>query len=121
MKQETQSRKERKPKPTKSQIKTKKEDTPKPEPEPVPEVIEEKILPMQTRKDENHNAIDMRKEDAELEKILREYNNEVREKPKSINTIIDRPLDLTYIQNVQMPEHLKWITVYSKASESVLL
>ena len=42
----------------------------------IPEEEEEK----RNKKDENENALDMRKEDEELEKILRDYNNEVRAK-----------------------------------------
>jgi hypothetical protein len=58
-------------------------------------------------------AIDMRKEDAELEKILRDYNNESRQNRKKRENMIDRPIDLPFYKGIQLPEHLKWVTVHS--------
>jgi len=37
----------------------------------------------------------MRKEDAELEKILKDYNNELRNRKKTEN-FLEKPLDLPY-------------------------
>lgn len=46
------------------------------------------------------NAIDMRREDAELEKILKDYNNEARANKRKNDTFLDKPLDLPYYQRV---------------------
>ena len=45
-------------------------------------------------------AIDMRKEDAELEKILRDYNNESRQNKKKRDSMIDRPIDLPFYKGI---------------------
>ncbi len=55
----------------------------------------------------------MRREDAELEKILKDYNNEARVNKRKNDTFLDKPLDLPYYQRVQMPQHLKWVTLHS--------
>lgn len=49
------------------------------------------------------NAIDMRREDAELEKILRDYNNESRSSKKKRDTILEKPLDLPFYKGIQLP------------------
>jgi hypothetical protein len=59
------------------------------------------------------NAIDMRREDAELEKILKDYNNEARGGKKKNDAILDKPLDLSYYQRIQMPRHLNWVSIHS--------
>lgn len=61
------------------------------------------------------NAIDMRKEDAELEKILRDYNvlmNSEKGKKKR-EQFIDRPLDLPFYKGIQLPKHLNWLSIHS--------
>ena len=67
------------------------------------------------------NAIDMRREDAELEKILRDYNNESRPGKKKKESAIDRPLDLPFYKGIQLPQHLNWVSIYAKQNESVLM
>ena len=62
----------------------------------------------------------MRKEDAELEKILRDYNTEVRQK-RVKKIYLEKPFDLPYYKGIQIPKHLKWITIYSRTNESVLM
>lgn len=62
--------------------------------------------------DGKDNAIDMRREDAELEKILRDYNNEARTGKKR-EEILDKPLDLPFYKRIQLPTHLKWVSIYS--------
>jgi hypothetical protein len=48
--------------------------------------------------DINDDAIDMRREDAELEAMLREYNNEGRErKPQEM---LEKPLDLPFYKGI---------------------
>lgn len=42
----------------------------------------------------------MRREDAELEKILRDYNNESRQNKKRKETLLDRPLDLPFYKGI---------------------
>ena len=42
----------------------------------------------------------MRREDAELEKILRDYNNEARQGKKKKESIIDKPLDLPFYKGI---------------------
>jgi hypothetical protein len=86
---------------------------------PVKKKTEEPEEKKPVSKDENHDAIDMRKEDAELEKILRDYNNEVRAKKSKKE--LERPFDLPYYKNVQIPEHLKWVSLYSRANEVTLM
>ena len=54
----------------------------------------------------------MRQEDAQLEKILRDYNNEVRQSKKK-RVHLEKPLDQPYYKGIQMPEHLKWVTIHS--------
>lgn len=65
-------------------------------------------------------AIDMRREDAELEKILKDYNNEIRQK-RVKKIYLEKPFDLPYYKGIQIPRHLKWITIYSRTNESVLM
>jgi hypothetical protein len=55
----------------------------------------------------------MRREDAELEKILRDYNNEARSGNKRRDEILEKPLDLPFYKRIQLPQHLKWISIYS--------
>ena len=69
---------------------------------------------MDSDRQKDVNAIDMRREDAELEKLLRDYNNEARTSKKYKESILYKPLDLpVYKGGIQLPEHLKWITVFS--------
>jgi hypothetical protein len=70
-----------------------------------------KIKKQAFQKDEN--AIDMRREDAKLERILREYNNEPWQGRKKEEKILNRPLDLPFYKGIQMPDHLKWVTMHS--------
>jgi hypothetical protein len=42
----------------------------------------------------------MRREDAELEKILRDYNNESRSGKKRKEMAFDRPLDLAFYKGI---------------------
>jgi len=42
----------------------------------------------------------MRREDAELEKILRDYNNESRQGKKKRDFFLDRNLDLAYYKGI---------------------
>ena len=63
--------------------------------------------------DSDDGAIDMRREDAELEKILRDYNNEPRGNGKA-QQMLDKPLDLPFYKRIQLPTHLKWMSIYSK-------
>ena len=49
---------------------------------------------MDSDREKDVNAIDMRREDAELEKLLRDYNNEARSSKKYRETLLYRPLDL---------------------------
>ena len=42
----------------------------------------------------------MRREDAQLEKILRDYNNEARSGKKKQDFVMDRPLDLSYYKGI---------------------
>ena len=53
----------------------------------------------ENEKDHN-NAIDMRREDAELEKILRDYNNEARQGKKKPEEVLDKPLDLPFYKGI---------------------
>jgi hypothetical protein len=55
----------------------------------------------------------MRREDAELEKILRDYNNEARQNKKKNESLLEKPLDLPFYKGIQLPTHLKWITIHS--------
>lgn len=56
----------------------------------------------------------MRREDAELEKILRDYNNESRAGGKRQQDMaFDRPLDLAFYKGIQLPQHLNWITIHT--------
>jgi hypothetical protein len=55
----------------------------------------------------------MRREDAELEKILRDYNNEARQNKKKNESVLEKPLDLPFYKGIQLPTHLKWITIHS--------
>eukprot|EP00347_Sterkiella_histriomuscorum_P022990 403336376 len=71
--------------------------------------------------DKDNNAYDMRREDAELEKILRDYNNESRSGKKKQDFVMDRPLDLSYYKGIQLPQHLNWVSIYTKQNESVLM
>ena len=64
-------------------------------------------------REKDANAIDMRREDAELEKILRDYNNESRQSRKKKDSILDKPMDLPFYKGIQLPEHLKWVTIHS--------
>jgi len=57
----------------------------------------------------------MRREDAELEKILRDYNNEARQNKKKRESVLERPLDLPFYKGIQLPQHLDWITIHSVA------
>lgn len=59
------------------------------------------------------NAIDMRREDAELEKILRDYNNESRQGKKKRESALEKPLDLPFYKGIQLPQHLNWISIYA--------
>ena len=69
--------------------------------------------------DIDDDAIDMRREDAELEAMLREYNNEGRErKPQEM---LDKPLDLPFYKGIQLPTHLKWVSIFSKQNETILM
>lgn len=68
---------------------------------------------MDSDMEKDATAIDMRREDAELEKILRDYNNESRQNRKKRDNTIDRPIDLPFYKGIQLPEHLKWVTVHS--------
>jgi hypothetical protein len=64
--------------------------------------------------DKDSNAIDMRREDAELEKILREYNNESRASGRRQQDMaFDRPLDLAFYKGIQLPQHLNWVTIHT--------
>ena len=67
----------------------------------------------QVSSDNGNDQIDMRREDAELEKILRDYNNEARAADKKFEDILDKPLDLPFYKRIQLPTHLKWISIYS--------
>lgn len=42
----------------------------------------------------------MRREDAELEKILRDYNNEARQGGKRNQEILDKPLELPFYKGI---------------------
>ncbi|CDW87004.1 UNKNOWN [Stylonychia lemnae] len=64
------------------------------------------------------NAIDMRREDAELEKILRDYNNESRQGKKKRDFFLDRQLDLAYYKGIQLPQHLKWVSIHTVINQS---
>ena len=68
---------------------------------------------MDSDREKDVHAIDMRREDAELEKILRDYNNEARQTRKKRENFLDRPLDMPYYKGIQIPPHLKWITIHS--------
>ena len=50
--------------------------------------------------EQDSQPIDMRREDAELEKILRDYNNEAKFKSKKRETLIDRPFDLPFYKGI---------------------
>lgn len=63
--------------------------------------------------DDGGQAVDMRREDAELEKILRDYNNEARQEPRNVGEILEKPLDLPFYKGIQLPTHLKWVSVFS--------
>lgn len=68
----------------------------------------------------DHNAIDMRREDAELEKILRDYNNEARPGSRKLEEGLDKPLDLPFYKRIQLPTHLKWVSIYSVSAISII-
>jgi len=51
-------------------------------------------------REKDSQAIDMRREDAELEKILRDYNNESRQSKKKREHAIDRPFDLPFYKGI---------------------
>ncbi|TNV79072.1 hypothetical protein FGO68_gene7949 [Halteria grandinella] len=64
------------------------------------------------------DEMDMEREDEELEKILRDYNNEGKGKNQQM---LDKPLDLPFYKRIQLPQHLKWMSIYSKQNESILM
>jgi len=66
----------------------------------------------------DNDQIDMRREDAELEKILRDYNNEGRPGDKKFEDILDKPLDLPFYKRIQLPTHLKWVSIYSVSKDT---
>ena len=53
----------------------------------------------------NQNAIH---QDSELEKILEVYNKNIPKRQK-----IGQPLALPFYKGVQLPSHLKWVTITS--------
>jgi hypothetical protein len=55
----------------------------------------------------------MRREDAELENLLREYNDEGKFNGKTAQEMLDKPLDLPFYKGIQLPEHLKWVSIFS--------
>ena len=55
-----------------------------------------------------------------LEAILRDYNNEPRQK-RTKKVYLEKPFDLPYYKGIQLPYHLKWLTIYSRTNESVLM
>lgn len=55
-----------------------------------------------------------------LEAILRDYNNEPRQK-RAKKVYLERAFDLPYYKGIQLPYHLKWLTIYSRTNESVLM
>ena len=59
---------------------------------------------------------DARVEDAELERMLREYQIESKSKTRKKVMFMEKPLDLPYYKGIQLPNHLKWITVQSVSS-----
>lgn len=102
---------------------SKNKSPPKPKKVTIKAPVKEEASPVRTqKKKEDEEGLDMTKEDAELEKILRDYNNEVRIKknPKKYQ----KPFDLPYYKGVQLPQHLKWVTLtgslYSKVNEVTL-
>jgi len=34
---------------------------------------------------------------------------------------MDKEFDLPYYKGIQLPKHLKWLTIYSRTNESVLM
>ena len=55
-----------------------------------------------------------RNKDANLERVLREYNStQSRENKRNRMPALARPFDLPYYKGIQLPEHLKWLTIYS--------
>ena len=65
--------------------------------------IEDSEEAMDSDREKDSSAIDMRREDAELEKILRDYNNEARQNKKKRDNAIDRPFDLPFYKGIQLP------------------
>ncbi len=77
----------------------------------VKKVNQDEIDDQDSEGDQQEDAIDMRREDAELEAMLREYNNEGRDhKPQEV---LEKPLDLPFYKGIQLPTHLKWVSIFS--------
>ena len=55
--------------------------------------------------------VETRAEDVELERMLKEYQHESRTKNRKKLIFMEKPLDLPYYKGIQLPDHLKWITV----------
>ena len=53
--------------------------------------------------DYDDDAIDMRREDDELENLLREYNDEGKFNGKTAQEMLDKPLDLPFYKGIQLP------------------
>ena len=49
---------------------------------------------------EGNDQGDIKREDAELEKILRDYNNEARGDKKRTDDLLDKPLDLPFYKGI---------------------
>ena len=65
-------------------------------------------------------AVETRVEDAELERMLKEYQNESRSKNRKKMIFMEKPLDLPYYKGIQLPNHLKWITVQSVSATNLI-
>jgi len=74
------------------------------------------------RKNENRPApqYNMDMGSMKLEALLRDYNNEPRQK-RAKKVYLEKPFDLPYYKGIQIPYHLKWLTLYSRTNESVLM
>jgi len=57
----------------------------------------------------------MRREDMELENILRNYNSEQRQ-GSSRQNVLEKELDTPFYKGVQLPMHLKWVTIGAVSS-----